>query len=544
MKRIYYLTIIIGCILNLRAEVVNFSLQKQGSTQTVTTEWVQHAHDAQRTGYTTEVVNTPWKFSWLRSDVDVRSGYMVTPVTGDGKVYIAAADNNLYALNINTGQNVWSVAPGGSLYSTPVYDPETKSVYICASNPNKLYRLNSSNGATINSFTASGALETSPLIVGNRIYITAYGGILYALNKITLSQNWMYQATSTWPLTYVTMPSYSATRDIVIFCTDQDLFTHAVRASDGTLLWKSKPTANDYRVYTENNAQQAIEVRHSWPVVADNEGIVFVRTTHGYSAMVWHPGVPGGPNGGWPETNAEIRQIFINYPRERCVFALDLDDGKEAFIPLITNGAYGDGSLTQGSMPCIRTLPNGKQVAYAQYHNRQYCAAIGASWCDQVEDATIGEFVLDNNTVSGCQAGDGRFVNWPTSQGLQGDEIGPITGSGDMIFFAHWDWPLEGVIITDRSDSVGLQATNPIKTQATPWVVTENNSGCSCSPGGSSHYCSNGTCAENGGRSGPPGFFVGDSGWHIYPYVIVSSSHVIVKSISATIFVMENGNPY
>jgi hypothetical protein len=522
------------------AAVADFQLRRQ-STGVVTAEWTQHAHDAQRTGYTTQTVPTPWRFVWMRGDVTPRSGYMVNPITGDGKVYIAAANNTLYALRLTDGQNAWTASPGGTLNSTPAYDPETRSVYVCASSPNRLYRLRSSDGVVIGSFTAAGALDTAPLLVDDTVYITAYGGVLYALDKVTLTQRWRYQAAaSTWPLTDVTMPSYSASRGYVIFCTDQDINAHAVRAADGALVWRRKYGVNDYRSWTENSSTQYIRVRFSWPVVADNTGIVFVRTQHGYSGMIWQPFLPpGGDNGGFPATNAEIRPLFVNYPQYRSVYALSLDTGLEAFVPLITHGAYGDGALTQGPMPCVRTLPNGKQVAYAQYHNRQTCEG---GWCDAVEDATIGEFVLDDTTVSGCVAGDGRFVDWPTKQGLQGDEIGPITGAGDMIFFAHWDWPLEGVRITDRSDGVGFTFANGIKTVATPWVV-QQQSGCSCIPGGASRWCGNGTCAENNGRAGPPGFNVGTGGWHIFPYTIVSEGYVICKTVAGQIFVMENGNP-
>jgi len=528
----YLITIFLClCVANLSAEIVNIALQKQGAT-----EWTQLAHDAQRTGWTPEVVSTPWRFKWLRSDVDARSQYSMYPITGNGKVYITAANNNVYALNLSNGQNAWAVAPGGTLNSTPAYDPDTQSLFVCSSNGN-LYKLNTSNGSTIGTFNAGSALDTAPLIVGDRVYVTANNGTLFAINKNTMQKIWQYDVVpGTWTINRVTAPSYSATRDIIIYCTDQDLHVRAVR-SNGTLAWDVKPTVNDWRSWTGGGwtGQQQIEFRHGWPMVADNAGIVLVRLCLGYDSLEVGGGAP------MPKTNAEIKQLLINNPQHQAVFALDLDDGSKAFIPAIKNGAYGDGYLGIGPMLCIRTLPNGKQVVYTVYCNGQVCESMG--WCDYREDSTIGEMVLDNTTVPGYEAGDCRFFDW-MQQGIQTDEQGPISGAGDMVFFAHWDWPSEGIQITDRSDSVGWPLSNPIKGTWTPWVVTENSSGCGCSPGGSSHYCSNNTCAENAGRWGPPGFFVGDSGWHLYPYTIVSSSHVIVKSISATIFVMEHGNPY
>lgn len=515
-------------------------------------EWTQHAHDAQRSGWTTQTLNTPWRFAWLRSDVDVRTHYEVFPVTGGGRVYVAAANNQVYALNINNGSTVWSRAPGGSLYSSPAYDPNTDRLFVTAGN--SLYRLNASNGnynQQNDVFTASSALETSPLIVGDKVYITATNGNLYALNKdgSTLTQEWVYDPTGS--IGQVTMPSYSVSRNAVIYgadetADDRNLYVIAVNANNGSQKWRVTPSVNNYFCGQMGEGPSCYEFRNNWPVIADNAGIVLIAMRNGYDAIYF------GSGDEMPETNLAIKQALESNPKYQSLFALDLDDGSRAFTPAVKYGAFGNGSLGIGPQPAVRTLPNGKQVAYVIYSNGQTCANQG--WCDYREDATMGEMVLDNNTVcptqNTClQAGDVRFVKFID---IQTDEQGMLSGSGDMLFHSHWYAVLSGVRITDRSDNLGATFGNPIRTSDTPFVITQHT-GCSCSPGGDTHYCSGGLCTENGARRYPPGFFVGTSGWHLNPYVIVSNNHVIVKSMGrgngnesdrgGDIFVLEKGNP-
>jgi len=531
MKRYAVGMLVLAVGANAFAAEQDFQLVRQ-STQPVNTEWTQLAHDAQRTGWTPEMVDIPWQFAWRRTDVAVRSGYNILPVTGNGKVYSAAANGTVYAMRLTDGANAWTRAPGGGLYSTPAYDHDTKCLFVGADN-NTLYKIETDSGTIVGTFNTASPIHAAPLIVGDRVYVAANNCRLFAVNKYTMTQDWVFTPpASTWTYTSCTAPSYSATRDIIIYATDRNLYVHAVR-SNGTLAWSVKPTVQSYYSGTDGEGTTTYEFRGGWPMVADNAGVVLVRLRLGYLAMYFH-------NQPFPQTNAEIRTLIQNNRQHQVMFALNLDNGREAFIPCIKNGAYGDGNIGMGPMASIRTLPNGKQVAYVVYSNGQVCANMG--WCDYREDATIGEMVLDNDTIPGYVAGDCRFFDWVQS-GIQTDEQGPISGAGDMVFHHHWGWPMEGIKITNRSNSVGWPLSNPIQGTWTPWIVA-NNSGCTCSPGGATYYCKDQTCWENGGRWGPPGFNVGAGGWHLYPYTIVSQGYVICKAMGSVFFVVRHGNPF
>ena len=92
-------------------------------------EWTQHAHDAQHTGYTAQVVPHPWRLRWIWNGVDA-SGRVskvttggslprnVQPVTGGGRVYIAAGVDGVFALSETTGQQLWQQSGIGAVRST------------------------------------------------------------------------------------------------------------------------------------------------------------------------------------------------------------------------------------------------------------------------------------------------------------------------------------------------------------------------------------------------------------------------------------------
>ncbi len=101
------------------------------------TEWTQHAHDAQRSSFTAQVVPTPWRWKWAWNGPNA-TGEIVSgkfrlprnsqPVTGGGRVYIAAGSRGVYALNNMNGTVIWARNPGGNINSTPAYDRYGRAV--------------------------------------------------------------------------------------------------------------------------------------------------------------------------------------------------------------------------------------------------------------------------------------------------------------------------------------------------------------------------------------------------------------------------------
>ena len=179
-------------------------------------EWSQHAHDVQRTGYTSQTVPPPWRLRWIWNGVDIQGGVAkvttggslprnVQPVTGGGRVYVAAGVDGVFALSEINGRTLWRRGGIGDVRSTVAYDHDTQSVFVVSSNGN-LYRLDAKTGVVRGVFRSnqSSALPLPPAIFGNRVWFSM-GDSVFCVNKFTLRQAWRYNAVSA----VATPPSYS-----------------------------------------------------------------------------------------------------------------------------------------------------------------------------------------------------------------------------------------------------------------------------------------------------------------------------------------------
>jgi len=457
------------------------------SAPIISPEWTQDAHDAQRSGYTAEEPLEPWTYLWTWNGADANGGagghfYNAPPeahtVTGGSNVYVPAGANGIYALNKLTGAQVWNVKTT-SFNATPAYDVNTAQVYAGGAD-GKLYKINASTGAVTATYSAGSPLNKSVLLVGTFAYVVTDSGQLHKVNINTMASAWVY--TSNGPV--ATPPSYSASRDAIVFATN-DLYVHAVKNADGTLKWRVKPTINTAGFPNEFDGY--------WPVIAEQHGLVFVRMRLNHDQGLW--GGPG-PSSKYPNTNAETRTFLQNNPTLKNLFALSLDTGAESFIPavgyggveaIVNNSAY----LDVGPVPVVKVLPGNIEVAYMMFRNAQGNPPDGR-W-----DSNMGEMVLDNSTIPGLVAGDLRFVSYANSSMKVTDEQTPFTMAGNTLFRAHWG-ASESTKILDRSNTLGLTYANPITSQPHPVVIRRQQSCANFNP--VTHYTTCGLTLFGDGR--------------------------------------------
>lgn len=468
-------------------------------------EWVQDGHDAQRTGYSPIEPKEPWTLLWTWNGPNASggssctggnptTGHCYTPareartVAGGGAIYVPAGLNGLYALRKDGPNNtrvLWNIS-GATFDSTPAYS----GAYVFAgatNNNNNLYRVNSETGA-FTTYNAGSPIRRGILLVGNYVYALTESGVLHKVDANTMTQVWTYTPEGNTSNTEGMGLAYSASRDIIIYGTN-DLYVHAVNNSDGSKKWRSKPTPN--------NPGFPNQFLYYWPVVAEQNGVVFVRMRLNHDAGLW-----GYPSSGgiWPNSNSQAR-TFLDTTDGRTkqnLFALNLDDGTKKFIPAVGYGGTEDlvnntPYITTGPMPVIKVWPGGQEVAYIHFRNGQSSPPDGR-W-----DSHMGEMVLNNSTVSGLVAGDLRFIKMAryksggNSQVHLSDEQNALTMAGTTIFHAHWG-ASESVYITDRSSSRGLSFSNPIQTTGRPPVI-RRAAASSCAPVNyTTHYY---TCGLN-----------------------------------------------
>lgn len=470
------------------------SITIPSSMEIFQSEWSQDAHDPLRSGYIAEIPSKPWNLAWTWNASDSSGGISAhfydaprdaRTITGGAHVYVPAGAQGLFALAKSDGHLVWHFT-AAMVNGTPAYDPNTRFLYVGGTN-GIVYQINSDTGEIVKSVSVGSALNKSILLVEHRVYVVSDNGKLHKINSTTMSISWSY-ASNSIPTTAL---AYSYQKDAVIFGT-QDLYIHAVDGTTGERIWRSKPTIHQaVSPYTYDY----------WPVVADQHGIVFVRLNLGMDGL-W-----SGPGNGnmYLGTNADTRLYLEQNPVLKNLFALNLEDGSEAFIPAVGFGGVeslvdGEPELESGPLPIIKVFEDGSEVAYEIFRSSQGNPPDGR-W-----DSHMGEMVLDDQTIPGLVAGDLRFVDFGNSYTFITDEQCPLTMAGNTIFHAHWG-ASESVTLIDRNNSLGLTHDNPVTSSKNPAVIRRISAVSDYRP--STHYTNAGLSLYNDGRYwNGPGYWV------------------------------------
>ncbi len=402
-------------------------------------EWSQDAHDARRTGATAESPELPWTFLWTWNGSDSQGGLggrryqapaEARPVTGGEHVYVAAGAMNgqgyggLYALRKCNGTVAWQ-ATMTAFNAPPAY--VDGAVFAGGAN-GLLYKFDAATGQVLGTYSAGGPLNKSVLAAGAFVYVVTDGGELHKVSAATLTPAWVYAAGST----VATPPAHSVAGNVVVFCTD-DLYVHGVNDSDGSRRWRVKPSPNP----PGGPPEYFNSFEFTWPVIAESHGLVLVRQTTMNYHDLWGP----GPMGRYPNTNAEIRAYLVANPSKKNLFALDLADGSERFVPAVGPGffeTYSSGGVVGGivgNVPVVRQYSDGTEVAYQLWRCGQTTS--GGNPVDGRWDSQVGEMVLDDQTIPGIAAGDLRRVQWLDDFVIT-DEQGPLVMAGEVLLYGHW----------------------------------------------------------------------------------------------------------
>lgn len=495
------------------------------------TAWHQHAADPARRSYVAAAVPLPWRWKWAFNGPAANGAIApgksslprnVQPVTGGGRVYVAAGARGLFALSAADGQVLWNRLFAGEVLATPAYQPGAEVLFV-ASAEGRLHRLSASSGATLHSVALAGPARTAPLLLSDRVLVAA-GTVLHAFRASDLQPLWSHDAGS-----LIETPPAASAEGRIIFAT-ADLFVRAVALDTGLPLWQSKPTPRQPAAHPEGLPFGANEAsyRFAWPVVADASGLVLIKLRLDWQTM-WDYG---------PQTsNASIRAFFATNPGQQALHALRLSDGSPAFIANIGHGGYGNGDyMPMGPQPVIRTLGDGSQIAYAIVRGRH---DLDPRW-----DSFFGELMLDGS-VPGFAPGDIRWIAYPgLVDYLLTDEQPNLSMAGDQLFGGHW---MAGYAIRplERSPAYGTYA-NPIPAEPLPHIVTSSNSGSF-----SQSHWSPGPLAQDGdARLFPFGFYiywnqgpVYDAYWSEYAVWVVSEGLVLFRSCDGAIVALEHGAP-
>ncbi len=215
-----------------------------------------------------------------------------TPCVADGKVFVGAYDNNLYAVDVETGNFVWKYATKGGIASAPLVH-EDKIFF--GSVDGRLYALYMDNGQMAWVFDTEGPIYSSPRADFGHIFIGSDDCFFYAINATSGREAWRSEIGAR-------VRSSAAISDELIYLGSEDGVVHALEM-DGKPKWRfmakravtSSPAlaeglllvgSQDWSVYAidANTGWSAWRYRTRKPVVSSpaiHDNVVYIGSADG-----------------------------------------------------------------------------------------------------------------------------------------------------------------------------------------------------------------------------------------------------------------------
>ncbi len=133
--------------------------------------------------YAVDVETRSFKPGW---DFKADEAIWAPPLVNGERVYVAAMDHHVYALDPDTGEEIWSTNVGGAMAAQPTLDAENGLLYVGAFD-GRVHALRADTGELLDGFDfqAENWIWSEVLLADDRLYTTSLDGQLYALDPET-----------------------------------------------------------------------------------------------------------------------------------------------------------------------------------------------------------------------------------------------------------------------------------------------------------------------------------------------------------------------
>ena len=337
----------------------------------------------------TTVENLKVKWHYILGD-----GGSASPAVVNGVMYVDAdfyAENvhYLYALDANTGAQLWRQSRGAQQSSSS--PAVANGLVFIGDLDNNLYAFNARTGAPVWTFTTDDQVWGSPTVANGIVYITSWGGTTYALDAASGAQLWMHGGGG------IAVSGTPAVAAGVVYTTSSDgaASLYALDAKTGALRWSWKPGSmetsspavangvvyagmDDGSLYALNAATGALHwksptIGRFIRGVAVGKGLVYVGGTDAIDhpalyginasngAIVWKF-LTGGT--GFNFSSPTFANGVVYMPGGAGVYALDANTGailwqdlapaNPGASPVVVNGVL----YINGETPYVYHLPN------------------------------------------------------------------------------------------------------------------------------------------------------------------------------------------
>lgn len=147
----------------------------------------------------------------------------------EGVAYVGTANNDILALDANTGTVKWRKKANGPIWGMPLMADGL--VYVPSLDHN-LYAFNATNGEVVWQKDMGASIGSAPALADGKLYVGTFGNAVHALNATTGEEVWQYAA-SNW------VWGTPAVSNNQVYFADLSGNVVAVNAANGTEVWKA-----------------------------------------------------------------------------------------------------------------------------------------------------------------------------------------------------------------------------------------------------------------------------------------------------------------
>ncbi|MEM9281402.1 MAG: PQQ-binding-like beta-propeller repeat protein [Verrucomicrobiota bacterium] len=130
------------------------------------------------------------KGKWAPKQIEIGSYVANSSAVRDGIAYVAHNGGEVMAIDIASGEVVWTVQTGTEYTASPAVDEKTLFV---AGPDKRLVAMDRVTGEEIWDFRAPRGLDSSPVITGDTIWQGGMDGRIYAIDRTTGEEIWTFE---------------------------------------------------------------------------------------------------------------------------------------------------------------------------------------------------------------------------------------------------------------------------------------------------------------------------------------------------------------
>jgi outer membrane protein assembly factor BamB len=161
-------------------------------------------------------------------DYDLRSTVSGGVAVGNDTIFVGAANGKLTALDASNGSFKWEFTTKDEVWATPAV---VDGVVYFGSLDHNLYALNAADGSKKWAFPTGGEIASTPLVIQGVIYIGSFDNRFYAVDANTGTQKWVFEGAGNW------FWSQAAYGNGTIYTGSLDHNVYALDAGTGTMVW-------------------------------------------------------------------------------------------------------------------------------------------------------------------------------------------------------------------------------------------------------------------------------------------------------------------